>query len=556
MISHLSILNFTIVESVDLSWGQGLSVITGETGAGKSIAMEALHFALGAKSDVSVLRNIEQECRVTLTFIIEEGHKVLDLLHSWGIPAEGEIILVRTLSPQGRSQFRMNGVISSLNQIKELATVLVDLHGQHAHQKLLKQDAQRGYLDSFAGHSLELASYKNSLRHYATHVASIKKSKELGEQAKQLRDLVGYQLAELDELSPQNGELSDLEEQFNILSQAESLLITHQHAQNVLIEQEENPLLKQVELLIKFTSDLEDAQPAAKQISERLIAVNEECKDIQRELSRMAEKVELNPEALHEVSSRIDTYRRMAKKHSVSPYELYEHYVNLQSQSTEFESNTELLHAMEQELPSLLQSVKVAAEQLTFSRRSAAARLTDEIQKALPSLNLPHARFVIDISPSDNFLEHGSDHIEFLFSANQGQSPAGLSKTISGGELSRLSLALQVAVAGKAGADTLIFDEVDVGISGSTASAVGKLLRTLGKNTQVISITHLPQVAACANHHLLVEKIQRDGSTTSSIKPLNRDERINELARLLGAHSITDAARNNAKELLSMGEAA
>lgn len=557
MLTQLSISNFTIVEHMDLDLRSGLSVITGETGAGKSIAMDALTFALGAKLDPSAIRAGADQCVISATFELPSAHPACEILQGWGLSNDdNEYVFSRTLTAQGRSQARLNGAVVSLPQLKEIGPFLVDIHGQHAHQQLLKSDVQRDMLDSFAGLEELAANMKKSYHTHQRLVKEIAKLRTAQEQQQQQQDLLEYQLSELAELSPEQGEWAQLEARHTLLSQAEDLLTNHQHAQYLLNDAEEGALLSMLDKLVKITADLAQAQPDVAATHEGLLAVLAECQEYQRDLSRMADRVELDPEALQQISDRLAQYQRLAKKHRLGPDELADHYAALQEQLSSIKGSGEKLLNAEMALPAVEDDMQKAATSLTEARKEAATRLSKTITDNLLPLNMPHAKMHIALQPLSTISDNGAESVQFLFSANPGQPLAPLAQVASGGELSRVSLVLQVAVSGKQGASTLVFDEVDVGISGATASVVGKLLRTLGASTQILSITHLPQVAAFADQHFVVSKTYHQGMTQSNMTQLDGMDRVHELARLLGAQTLSAAAIANAQELLSMSAAA
>lgn len=553
MLTHLSIVNFTIVEEMNIDFTTGLTVITGETGAGKSIAMDALTFTLGAKLDASAIRHGAEQCVITASFLLDESHPAIDLLREWGLDnEEHEYVFSRTLNGQGRTQARLNGSLLSQPQLKSIGGLLVDIHGQHAHQRLLKSDMQREVLDAFAHADQTFEAFRRSYLSHKELKKTIQRLESEQLQQQQKRDLLTYQLAELNDLSPAEDEWETLNQRHTILSNAEGILTDHQNIQYLLNDAEDGNVLSYLEKVTRLTSGLSERQSDIIPIHEAMMGLLDQCREHQRDLARAADRVEMDPQALQEVTDRVTLYTRLAKKHHTTPNDLYHHWQDLQKQLDALNSMDTELEKAYQKLPEQEKALTSAAAALSALRQKAAKTLEHDVARDLKPLNMPHATLNIHLTPLENIGEYGAESIQFLFSANPGQSPAPLGDVASGGELSRLSLVLQVAINGQKGASTLVFDEVDTGISGPTASVVGKLLRRLGQSTQIISITHLPQVAACANNHFVVSKTYSEGTTHSSMQCLTGEDRLHEVARLLGAHSLTAAAVANAKELLDM----
>lgn len=549
MLRSLSIKNFTIVTQSTVEFKNGLTVITGETGAGKSIAIDAINFALGGKFDASFQKDKEVESAVSVLFTPPFSNAAVDMLKEWSIDSD-EINISRTIAINGRSQVRINGNIVSVQQVKALAPLLIEIHGQHAHQKILRSDEQRRIIDSCLEKKATLNEYFESYRAWNTCCLNIEQLSTERSQRENTQALLEYQKQELSELSPIEGEYEELQLSFNLLSQAEFLLQQHSVFQSLMIDSEELAIIPALEKALKVLSTLTEAQPDLNDKVEKMFNIKEELKDIQRDALRKADSVDIDPEALYKTTERLQHYQRLSKKHKTEPGELFNLLDSVEKTLKSFTISSEKLEQELISLPKKEQKLKESGNKLNEERVNASRKISEFVQSLLPSLNLPYGQFTISIKPLENHFEHGVDDIDFLFSANTGQALSKLSSVASGGELSRLSLLLQLASFNSEGDMTLIFDEVDVGISGGTASAVGKLLKELGKKAQAICISHLPQVSAFADQHLLVIKSHTQKETSSKMITLDFNERVEELARLLGGAMVTDSARINAKDML------
>lgn len=549
MLQSLSIKNFTIITESTVEFEPGLTVITGETGAGKSIAIDAMMFALGGKFDAAYLKDKKLECSVSALFTPPFSTEVIDMLTEWSIEAD-DIHVSRVITVSGRSQIRINGNIVSLQQIKQLAPFLIDIHGQHDHQKVLRSDEQRNIVDSCLEDKTILKNYVDTYLAWRECNLKIEKLSAEKTQRENTQALLEYQKQELSELSPIEGEYNELQNAFKILSQAEFLLQQHHAFQSVMLDSEEMAILPALEQALRVLVSLTEAQPELSDMADRIIGIKEELKDIQRETLRKSQSIDIDPELLFKTTERLQHYQRLSKKHKTDPGALFELLESVESSLKSFTLSSEQLEQELALLPIKTQELAFAGKMLNEARVTASEKISHFVQQALPSLNLAHGQFTISIKQIDHYFEHGCDEVNFLFSANAGQELARLAAVASGGELSRLSLLLQLASFNNERAISLIFDEVDVGISGGTASAVGNLLKELGEKTQVICISHLPQVSAFADQHILVVKSHTQHETSSEMITLSPQERIEELARLLGGAVISDSARTNAKDML------
>lgn len=552
MLLQLTISNFAIVSFLELDLRAGMTSITGETGAGKSIAIDALALALGERADADTVRPGADKADISARFQIDKLPRVKNWLSEQELDEQDECILRRTLSREGRSRGYINGTPVPLAQLKALGALLINIHGQHAHQALQKPDYQRTLLDAYAGHHQLI---QKTSKHYQLWRQLSNERKQLQQDQAQWqaqRQLLEYQVAELDELALNEDEFPTLEAEHTRLANGADLLNNCQLALNVLGDSEDANALQQLQQGLKVVTELchMDARlaPVQEMIESSLIQLEEG----HGELSRYLERLELDPERLYEVEERMSKVMELARKHHVQPAELQPFHLQIKTQLTEMDQNDSRLDELENSVNQAKEQFLQAAERLSQSRQRYAQSLNGLITKSLHQLSMEHGRFEITVTAdnSSSFSPLGIDKVDFLVSTNPGQPMSPLAKVASGGELSRISLAIQVITAQKVETPTLIFDEVDVGVSGPTAAVVGKLLRKLGESTQVLVITHLPQVAGNGHQHYFVSKDSDNNHTQTHMQELNKHSRLQELARLLGGNKITANTLANAQDLL------
>ena len=549
MLQALSIQNFVIVEQLDLEFSQGFTTLTGETGAGKSILIDALSLALGARNDGEVVRKGCDKADISVTVGIQDNQSAQLWLSDNELEAADDLILRRVIYSDGRSRGFINGAAATVGQLKELGEYLVDIYSQNAHHSLLNVNTQRQILDAFSG---SLALVKQVAEHYkAWHQLYLQQTEieknaavyadELAELRDKLRELtqLNFVAEEWEELQLEHSRLSNsaeliagVEESLHLVSEGEpDALSMLTHAQQKLLA------------LVALDSQLTEASDT---IDSAVIQLQEAA----RSLNRYLQRDDLDPERLAEVENRIQAVHGVARKYRVRPDELPELLVTWQLRMTQLESfanDGELAKQVTAALESYMQSAKT----LSAARQQSAQDLSAKISAEMQRLSLSGGQFQVALEscePSANGLEQ----VAFLVAGHAGVEPRPLNKVASGGELSRISLALHVTTAAQGSVPCMIFDEVDVGIGGGVAEVVGKLLKQLGESRQVLVITHLAQVAAQASQHLQVSKTQIDGTTLSHIQRLSETERIEEIARMSGGLEITDATRNHAKQMLGL----
>lgn len=557
MLTQLTINNFAIVRHLVVELNDGMSVITGETGAGKSIGIDALGLCLGYRSESSMIRNGADKADITATFSMQTNspaylwlkeHELLD------DDNPNECILRRMINLEGRSKAFVNNHPLPISQLRELGQYLIHLNGQHAPQLLLKSEYQLELVDNYAGlHSLlcKMAECYQVWRKLHKQVKNFHQQCQDNEARKQL---LQYQVEELDEFAIKEGEFEQLEEDQARLANSEQLTALSQSVIGTLSDNDVNVdvmiyrAIREVEKLVEMDSRYNSS---LEMLNEAFIQIQEASSEI----NHLAGSIEQDPALLNELDSRISKTIQLARKHQISASVLWKHHQCLQQELQTllvFEENEEKLIADEQLAHEQCISI---AEQIYQKRCDAAKKLSAQVTQQIKQLAMENGEFFIDIQHNtDKLSPLGSDIVEFNLRSNLGQQAQPLAKIASGGELSRISLAVQVLTANKLSTPTIIFDEVDVGISGPTATVVGRLLRQLGKKCQVLCVTHLPQVASYGNHHFNVQKYVEHNETETKMNLLSSEERVNALARLLGGSKITDAVLANAQEMLDLAE--
>lgn len=552
MLRSLTIRDFVIVHALDLDLADGFTVFTGETGAGKSILIDALALTLGARADAAVVREGAPRADITAEFDVQphvatwlEAHELHD--------DEGVILLRRTVDAAGRSKAFINGAAVTLAQLREVGEQLVDIHGQHAHQLLLKTDAQRSLLDAHAG--LE-ASVREVGEHYRAWHAVVRAREAAEQQSREAqleRERIEWQVNELQKLAPLPGEWEEVQAEHHRLSHAASLIEGTRAALDGLSESE-GAVLTQLGATLHTLRELAEVDPALADVLAALEPAEVQIQEAVHTLARYADRAELDPDRLAEVDARMQALHTMARKYRVAPETLPAELAERQAQLAALQAASDLDALQAQEAQTLTAYMAVA-QSLSRARAKAARELAEAVTGAMQGLSMAGGRFDIAL----HALEHGSaaglEQVEFLVAGHAGVSPRPLAKVASGGELARISLAISVIASEASPTPTLIFDEVDSGIGGAVAEVVGRRLRELGTRRQVLCVTHLPQVAALANHHIQVAKQTVAGSTRSDLVVLDATGRVDEIARMLGGASLTDTTRRHADEMLAAGRA-
>jgi len=554
MLTQLTINNFAIVRQLEIELAKGMSVITGETGAGKSIAIDALGLCLGQRVESSMVRDGQERAEICASFYIEPHNPAYRWLQEQELQDPdnpSDCILRRLINADGRSKAFINSTPVSAAQLKEIGQYLIHINGQHASQLLLKNDYQLQLVDSFAQHSDLLNQMREDYCAWKNLKTQVKTFRQKVTENEAKKQLLQYQVEELDEFNLRPNEYLELEEDQRRLSNSEQLTQLSQSALQILSENETVNVDTMLYRATQYINELVELDPhyagAQALLNDALIQVQEATNEIQN----LSSGIEQDPMLLQEIEQRMGQALQLAKKHNVKPQDLVECHHKLKAELAtlvDFSESEESLIA--QEKVAFTQMLATATA-LSASRKKAADKLAQQVTKYIKQLAMENAEFYIEVdADNDNVSANGVDAVLFTLRSNLGQPAQPLAKVASGGELSRISLAIQVLTSDQSAIPTLIFDEVDVGISGSTASVVGKLLRQLGDKCQVLCVTHLPQVACCGHNQFNVEKFIIDEKTETKMTALSQEERVPALARLLGGSQITELALANAREML------
>ncbi|WP_437887792.1 DNA repair protein RecN [Phytobacter sp. V91] len=552
MLAQLTISNFAIVRELEIDFLSGMTAITGETGAGKSIAIDALGLCLGGRAEADMVRAGSARADLCARFALKDTPAAQRWLEANQLEDGRECLLRRVISSDGRSRGFINGTAVPLSQLRELGQLLIQIHGQHAHQLLVKSEHQKALLDGYAGEyalTLQMAEryrlWHQSCRELAQHQ---QQSQERAARA----ELLQYQLKELNEFNPQPGEFEQIDEEYKRLANSGQLLSTSQQALNLLADGEDANLQSQLYTARQMVTELAGMDTSLSGILNMLEEASIQISEASDELRHYCDRLDLDPNRLYELEQRISKQISLARKHHVSPELLPQYHQSLLDEQQQLDDQADSQETLKLAVDKHHKQALESATHLHTQRKIYAQELAQLITESMHMLSMPHGVFDIDVSFDEHTLTaEGADRIEFRVTTNPGQPLQAISKVASGGELSRIALAIQVITARKMETPALIFDEVDVGISGPTAAVVGKLLRQLGESTQVMCVTHLPQVAGCGHHHFYVSK-ETDGEMTEThMQPLDKRARLQELARLLGGSEVTRNTLANAKELLA-----
>jgi DNA repair protein RecN (Recombination protein N) len=549
MLAHLRINNYTIVDQLEMEFSPGMTVITGETGAGKSIMLDALGLCLGDRADPSSVRTGCERAEITATFDIAHIPTALRWLEDRELAAEGECILRRVLTPEGRSRAFINGNACTLQDCKQLGEVLIDIHSQHAHQSLLRRETQRQLLDDYAGQGQAARDLEQLASDWLRRKRELDELTAARDEQGARAQLLSYQVEELDQLDLQAGELDRLEGEQKQLANAEQILESTQQALE-LCESQQDGARSALALLQGDALGGKSLDNAREMLDSAAIQLQE----AQNELRIHLEKVEIDPGKLADVERRLDTVYDIARKHKVQAPELASVHAQLREEWESLAGGSARVEELGEELDALRTSYVKAANSLSNARRKAAVELHEKVEAQLSELAMDQCRFKVALNSrdSDNPHPQGLEDVEFLISTNPGQEPRPLGKIASGGELSRISLAIQVVSTHANTVPSMVFDEVDVGIGGAVAEVVGRLLRAMAQNSQVLCVTHLPQVAAQGQQHLRVSKEADGQAALASLTRLGDGDKVEEIARMLGGIDITEKTRAAAREMLEV----
>ena len=555
MLTHIFIRNFAIIDELDLDLENGMTTLTGETGAGKSILLDAIGLILGDRADSDNVKHGADKSEISASFDISQLDELKNWLTENDLENDNECIIRRIVSADGRSKAYINGTSATLQQIRTAGEMLIDIHGQHEHQSLMRRDIQRRLLDDFSEQNDLLGNVRTA---YSVWFETENKLKELQSKASSRNEriaLLKFQVEELEQLDPQDNEYDELVNEHNQLANIDNHISTCAGASDVLYDNEDS--------IYSLISQQINSITALNSEDKNLSGIIELLNDAQAQISEAAslsknylDKLEHNPERLNEIDQRLNNIHNQARKHHIEPEQLFETFNRLSEELNQLTSADESLATLTADKDKFKQNYLKLAKTLSSKRIKSASLLSQKITAAMQTLNMTGGVFEIKVSQDEPLkcAADGFDSIDFLVSANPGQPAKLLAKVASGGELARISLAIQMITASQGHIPTLIFDEVDSGVGGATAEIVGKHLRAIGNECQVLCVTHLPQVAAQAHHHFQVNKSTTNSSTQTSIAVLDSTQKVNEIARMLGGVDITQQTLNHAQEMIDKAQ--
>ncbi len=549
MLKALSIQNYALIDHLNIEIGPGFSIITGETGAGKSILLGALALILGQRADTSVLRDTGEKCVVEGYFSIGEYH-LQNFFSANDLDYDEQTIIRREISPSGKSRAFINDTPVNLSLLKSLGDNLIDIHSQHQNLVLADNQFQLEVVDAFAGVKDELGTYSVTYQNFRKLIKQYNQLKEQATQNQADQDYFQFQFEQLDAAKLQDGEQDTLEEELKSLTHAEEIKSNLTHTSQILSSEGNSVLnmLKEVQTLI---GNITNVYSKAEAIESRIESTYIELKDLANEAELMGEQIELDPRQLEVVNERLDLIYTLQQKHRVNSVdELIGIREDLKQKLEDIVSWDDTLRELSRQIEDEKAKLEKLAKELSDKRNGVLEEIETKVTGLLMQLGIPNARFKIRLTATGEFLPHGKDELTFLFSANKQSALQDIIKVASGGEMSRLMLAIKSLIASSVALPTIIFDEIDAGVSGEVANKVGNIMKQMAQSMQVINITHLPQIAGKGDHHFLVYKEDDETATHTYIKRLTPEERINEIAKMLSGEQLTDAALDNARELL------
>ncbi|SHN27571.1 DNA replication and repair protein RecN [Pseudomonas asturiensis] len=552
MLVHLSVHNYAIVEHLDLELDRGMSVITGETGAGKSIMLDALGLTLGDRADSGVVRPGADKADILATFDLDDIPEAQAWLKERDLDNDGPCILRRVITAEGRSRAYINGSPCPQGDLKALGELLIDIHSQHEHQSLLKTDTHRRLLDEYAG-ATDLARQVNlAAQRWRQTRQELERLSNSGDEQRARHQLLSYQLEELESLSLGENELEQLEQEHKNLTNAESLLSICRQVVEQCSESDSGNVLNALTASLHRLGSVNNSPSALCEATDLLSSAQIQVEEAMGELNRFLDHFDANPARLQQLEERLDAIYTLARKHRIQPNEVATMQQKLLDEIETLNANDESIERLQHEVQAFARHYQEKARELSDLRHTSSTKLASAVEQEIQRLGMPGGRFQIELKavPGTEPHPHGLEHVELLVSANPGQPLKALAKVASGGELSRISLAIQVITAQTSRVPTLVFDEVDVGIGGPTAEIVGQLLRRLGERGQVMTVTHLPQVAAQGHQHLFVHKVRDNDATRTAVSKLTKAERIEEVARMLGGIDLTKESLAHAKKMV------
>lgn len=549
MLVELTIENLAIIENLSLEFDRGLSVISGETGAGKSITVDALSYILGGKVDHGLISHDKSQCNLVAHFDVSDIPKAKTWLQEQLIESEdGECIIRRVINKEGRSKNYINGQSMPLHALKSLGELLIDIHGQHAHQSLVKDGHQRELLDQYAETDPELTELQGLAREIRKRTEQLNQLKNQDDSMRERVDFLNFQLQEFKNVAPKQGEWESIVDQHNEASHAEEYQEGIQKCLNYL--NDDRGVLTQLNRIGQQLSALAKLDEKFKSYADMINEADILCSEVANDLNRM-DSAEVDEKTLMRLESRMRELNDLARKHRVEPEELLTKQQDIETEIASQFLSDEAIEDLENELKEYQDQWQQVADKITKKREASIILLNEQITKAMQGLSMTGGAFDIRLNPEKGFGPNGQENVEFHVRSNPGMPFYPLGKVASGGELARISLAISVILSMKSSLPTLIFDEVDTGVGGAVAEMIGKHLQELSDGRQVFCVTHLPQVASFGHHHFAVAKAKSENHTETQIKKLSPEERVQEIARMLGGVKLTEATFNHAREMLT-----
>jgi DNA repair protein RecN (Recombination protein N) len=544
-LTHITLRDFVIVRTLELDLATGFSVLTGETGAGKSILIDALQLALGARAESGVVREGASRCEVCAEF--DTTPAIQSWLEVAGFDANAALLLRRTVDTAGKSRAWINGSPATATQLRELGEQLLDIHGQHAWQSLTRPDAVRGLLDAYAG--IDHRPLKAAWQTWRQAQQALADAQQAQSTLANERERLAWQIGELEKLNPQVDEWQELSSQHSRLANAQALIDGANQATQLLEGDDDGGALRQLSRAIQTLQSLGQFEPEFTALADVLTSAQAQAEDVAYSLHGYLRKTDLDPAQLAVLDERMGLWLSLARRYKKTPDELPLSLQTWRQELAQLDAAADL-ESLQKAEQSANKTCLQAAKAVSQQRQKAAKPLAQAVSSAMQQLGMQGGRFEVQLQTLDAPAQHGLEEVSFLVAGHEGSTPRPVGKVASGGELSRIALAIAVTTSELGEAGTLIFDEVDSGVGGAVAETVGRLMRQLGQHRQVLAVTHLPQVAACADHHLLVSKAAANGQVSSQVRAVNSEERVSEIARMLGGEKLSATTLAHAREML------
>ena len=544
-LTHITLRDFVIVQALELDLQSGFSVLTGETGAGKSILIDAVQLALGARAESGVVREGAQRCEVCAEF--EPTPAIQAWLEEAGFETSSELLLRRTVDNTGKSRAWINGSPATAAQLRELGEQLIDIHGQHAWQSLTRPEAVRGLLDAYAG--IDAKPLKAAWQTWRQALQNLADAQQAQSTLANERERLAWQIGELEKLNPLDGEWQDLSTQHSRLANAQALMDGANQAVMLLEGDDSGGAVRHLSRAIQTLQSLGQFEPEFNALADVLSSAQAQAEDVAHSLNAYLRKTDLDPEQLSQLDERMGLWLSLARRYKRTPDELPHTLQTWRQELAQLDAAADL-EGLQKTASAAEAAFVKTAKAVSRQRQQAAQPLSKAISHAMQQLGMQGGRFEVQMQVLETPAQHGLEDIGFLVAGHEGSTPRPVGKVASGGELSRIALAIAVTTSELGQAGTLIFDEVDSGVGGAVAETVGRLMKQLGQHRQVLAVTHLPQVAGCADQHLLVSKAAVQGQVSSQVRPVKGEERVSEIARMLGGEKLSATTLAHAREML------